>query len=92
MPKIAVLGAGVIGLTSAYSLKLHDENLDVTVFAENFTPFTTSDVAAGIFAVTEGPKGMRLTPHHLLRYPFSNSQKTNRELLFLCSFLLIFHP
>ena len=68
MAKIAIVGAGIIGLTSAYSLKLFDENLDVTVFAEKFSPETTSDGAAGIFALTEGPSGMRDTPVQLLRF------------------------
>lgn len=68
MVKIAIIGAGVIGLTSAYSTKLIDSSLDVTVFAERFTLDTTSDGAAGIFAVTEGPKGMRNTRPDLLRF------------------------
>ena len=62
---VAVIGAGVIGLTSAYSIKLFDENIDVTVFAEKFSPNTTSDGAAGVFLMFEA--GMRDTPKHLLR-------------------------
>jgi len=55
----------VIGLTSAYSIKLFDENVDVTVFAEKFSPNTTSDGAAGVFLMFEAR--MRDTPKHLLK-------------------------
>ena len=62
---VAVVGAGVIGLTSAYSIKLFDENADVTVFAEKFSPNTTSDGAAGAFLISG--ERMRDTPKHLLK-------------------------
>ena len=62
---VAVIGAGVIGLTSAYSIKLFDENVDVTVFAEKFSPNTTSDGAAGAFLMSG--ERMRDTPKHLLK-------------------------
>ena len=42
---IAVLGAGVMGLTAA--ILLRDLTTNVTVYAEKFTPNTTSDVAGG---------------------------------------------
>lgn len=47
--KLAVVGAGVIGLSSAYHLveKFGDE-VSVTVIAEKFSPNTTSDKAGGI--------------------------------------------
>ena len=43
---IAVLGAGVMGLTAATLLRDLTET-NVTVYAEKFTPNTTSDVAGG---------------------------------------------
>ena len=43
--KAAVLGAGVMGLTAATLLA--DLNIAVTIYAEKFTPHTTSDVAGG---------------------------------------------
>ena len=61
MTKIAVIGAGVIGLSSAYKLKLHNPELDVTVIADKLTPDTCSDGAAGIWE----PYIMRGTPMHL---------------------------
>ncbi len=62
MASIAVVGAGVIGLSSAYALKLSSDNYDVTLIAENFSPQTTSDGAAGILKFAEGGNGMKQTP------------------------------
>jgi len=48
MPKrIGVLGAGVIGITSA--IRLLEAGYDVTVISETTTPFTTSDGSAAIW-------------------------------------------
>jgi D-amino-acid oxidase len=44
---VAVLGAGVIGLTVATLLGEVRPNIDVTIYADKFTPHTTSDVAGG---------------------------------------------
>lgn len=46
----AVIGAGVIGLTTARLLQ--DHGFDVTVYAKALPPDTTSNVAAGVFGVT----------------------------------------
>lgn len=46
---IAVLGAGVVGLTTAIELKNELRNAKVTVLADKFTTETTSHVAAGLF-------------------------------------------
>lgn len=48
MPHIAVIGAGVIGLSVAIELLRREYN--VTIYAENISPNTTSDVAAAIWA------------------------------------------
>ena len=66
--KIAVIGAGIIGLSSAYVLKTFDDHLDVTLFAEKFSPNTTSDGAAGIFKIDESDEGLMNTPEELIRY------------------------
>lgn len=44
---VAVLGAGVMGLTAATLLAEVTPRLEVTVYADKFTPHTTSDVAGG---------------------------------------------
>ncbi len=44
--KVAVIGAGVIGLTTA--LKLLENKYNVTVYASELSPFTTSDLSGGI--------------------------------------------
>lgn len=50
--RVVVIGAGVVGLSTA--LCIHERYhsvlplLDVKVYADRFTPFTNSDVAAGL--------------------------------------------
>lgn len=46
---IAVLGAGVVGLTTAIELQKHFRGANVNVIAEKFNTDTTSFVAAGLF-------------------------------------------
>ncbi|XP_072949857.1 D-aspartate oxidase [Epargyreus clarus] len=48
-PKIAVLGAGVVGTTTARLLQNEMRNTEVTIIAESFKEDTTSAVAAGMF-------------------------------------------
>ena len=50
--KIAVIGAGVIGISSALRLQAVDPSLEITIIAEKFSPETTSDGAAGIWSPT----------------------------------------
>src|SRR5215207_9619224 len=45
---VAVIGAGVIGLTSA--IRLIEQGFQVTLFAKSTPPNTTSDVAAAYWA------------------------------------------
>jgi D-amino-acid oxidase len=45
---LAVLGAGVMGLTA--TTLLAEKHIPVTIYAEKFTPSTTSDVAGGQWA------------------------------------------
>lgn len=47
--EIGVLGAGVVGMTTANELKNEFPTANVTVIADKFTTETTSDGAAGIF-------------------------------------------
>jgi len=49
MKKVAVIGAGVIGLSTALRLQEEIPGLQVSVIAEKFSPETTSDGAAGIW-------------------------------------------
>ena len=50
MKRVAIVGAGVIGLSSAYHLVTKFKNtVTVTVIAERFTPNTTSDTSGGFF-------------------------------------------
>lgn len=47
--KIAVIGAGITGTSTAYRFLLRNttENVELTVIAKEFSPDTTSDGAAG---------------------------------------------
>nr|XP_006820597.1 PREDICTED: D-aspartate oxidase-like [Saccoglossus kowalevskii] len=47
--QICVIGAGVIGLSTAVNIIETIPDVEVTVIAERFSPNTTSDVAAGIW-------------------------------------------
>lgn len=52
MMRVAVIGAGVIGLSTA--LCIHEryhptQPLHMKIYADRFTPLTTSDVAAGLW-------------------------------------------
>ncbi|XP_073917121.1 D-amino-acid oxidase isoform X2 [Castor canadensis] len=51
--RVVVIGAGVIGLSTALCIheRYHSvlQQLDMKVYADRFTPFTTTDVAAGFW-------------------------------------------
>lgn len=49
MLNICVLGAGVVGLTTALELQKEFRSADVTIIADKFYKDTTSYVAAGLF-------------------------------------------
>ena len=66
MVKIAVLGAGVVGLSSATRLQQCLPNADVTIIADKFTKDTTSHGAGGIFLPFY--RSHPDTPRHRLRY------------------------
>ncbi len=46
-PSIAILGCGVIGLTTAFELL--DKGYPVTIYASDFPPNTTSNIGAGLW-------------------------------------------
>ncbi|CAG9787025.1 unnamed protein product [Diatraea saccharalis] len=56
-PKIAVVGAGIVGLTVAKILQEKLDKTNITLFAEKFHHDTTSCVAAGIFRPGTSFKG-----------------------------------
>lgn len=45
--RIAIIGAGIIGVTSACRIIETIPNAKITIYAEKFSPDTTSDVSAG---------------------------------------------
>ena len=52
---VAILGGGVIGLTTAYDLL--EQGYDVHIYADNWSPNLTSNVAAGIWSPLWLPEG-----------------------------------
>ena len=65
MVKIAVIGAGVVGLSTATRIQQCLPNAEVTIIADKFTKDTTSHGAGGIFLPTS--KAHPDTPRHRLR-------------------------
>ncbi len=53
---VAVLGAGVVGLAAAYDLL--EQGYDVHLYADNWNPYLTSNVAAGIWSPLSLPKDL----------------------------------
>lgn len=47
--KVAVIGAGVIGLSTALRILQKFPDVEMTIFADKFTPDTTGDGAAGFW-------------------------------------------
>lgn len=45
--KVAIIGGGVMGITTALRLKECMPNCEMTIFAEEFSPKTTSDFSTG---------------------------------------------
>uniref|UniRef100_A0A8C5KY39 D-aspartate oxidase n=1 Tax=Jaculus jaculus TaxID=51337 RepID=A0A8C5KY39_JACJA len=61
--RIAVVGAGVVGMSTAMSIASVVPRCSVTVISDKFTPNTTSDVAAGILI----PQAYPDTPVHTVK-------------------------
>lgn len=47
--KVCVVGAGVVGLTTALELQMQLHDIDITILVNTFNTETTSDGAAGLF-------------------------------------------
>ncbi|NXE20717.1 OXDD oxidase, partial [Ardeotis kori] len=65
-PKVAVVGAGLIGLSTALCITETCPSCSVTVLSDQFSPNTTSDVAAGILIPHTYPD----TPIHVQKQWF----------------------
>lgn len=72
---VAVIGAGIIGLSSAYIIKKEHPEVDVTVFADKFTPNTTSDGAAGYLVPLDDHGTPRETINSLARSTLQHINK-----------------
>jgi glycine/D-amino acid oxidase-like deaminating enzyme len=47
--KVAIIGAGICGVSSAICLQEADPTLELTIISEQFSPNLTSDGAAGFW-------------------------------------------
>lgn len=64
MVKVVIIGAGIMGLSTAYLLKKSHTEVEVTIIAKSFSPNTTSDGAAGFWE----PYLPGLTSEKLIKY------------------------
>lgn len=71
MASVAVVGGGIIGLSSALCILERDPRVKVTLIADKLTPNTTSDGAAGLIM----PFVLENTPIRLQRKWFSETMK-----------------
>ena len=67
-PTVCVIGAGVIGLSSACRVQDELPDVDVTVISDEFSPNTTGDGAAGFWR----PYYVEGTPDKLIWYVGQN--------------------
>lgn len=58
-PRVAVIGAGIMGLPTAVLLTRAHNKPDVTLIAEKFSPNITSDVAGAVILPLDGPLGSK---------------------------------
>lgn len=69
-PKVAVVGAGLIGLSTALCITENCPSCSVTVLSDQFSPNTMSDVAAGMLIPHTYPGSFKLGQHcpwHLMQ-------------------------
>jgi len=78
---IAVLGAGVVGLATAYDLL--EKGYDVHIYAEDWVPNLTSNVAAGIWTPLSFPSAIseekKKFHHQLLKFSESRFLKSTGD-------------
>ncbi|XP_058823529.1 D-aspartate oxidase-like isoform X2 [Topomyia yanbarensis] len=74
--KFIVLGAGINGLSCAFRISTHYPDSDIEIISEQFSPFTTSDVAAGLWE----PYLLGETPRHLVRKWSNETYKYFHEM------------
>uniref|UniRef100_A0A671N7G0 Uncharacterized protein n=1 Tax=Sinocyclocheilus anshuiensis TaxID=1608454 RepID=A0A671N7G0_9TELE len=71
--RVCIIGAGVIGLSTAQSIYQHFHDritpLSIEVYADVFTPLTTSNGAAGLWQPYLYDKGNRPL-HYISTFPF----------------------
>ena len=62
--EIAIIGAGIMGLSTAYRLKVAFPEINVVVISKDFSPNTISNGAAGLWE----PFITAQTPEALVKY------------------------
>lgn len=75
MSRIAVIGCGVIGLSTAIEIQKEIQQSEITIFTEELSPNTTGDVSAGFW-----------TPYLLQNTPIDDVMYV-QILIFIYAFL-----
>ena len=50
-PSVAIIGGGIIGVTTGLAIQRQCPGVYVTIFSEHLSPHTTADGAAGLFSL-----------------------------------------
>lgn len=86
-PKVAVVGAGVIGLSTALCITETCPSCSVTVLSDQFSPNTTSDVAAGMLIPHIYPglfNSVQHCPWHLMQVCAAVHRGSGKKGAFTC--------
>lgn len=70
---VAILGAGVVGLATAYDLL--EEGYDVHIYSDSWSPHLTSDVALGIWSPPSIPEDFSEEKKHMLQRMLNTSEQ-----------------
>ena len=81
MVRVGIVGAGIIGLSTALCIKLQHPTLALTLVADRFLDATTSDGAGGLFRPDE--RFIRGVDSSILKYVAEFSRQSKAWILLL---------
>ncbi|XP_028402940.1 D-aspartate oxidase-like [Dendronephthya gigantea] len=99
--KVAIIGAGIIGVSTAICLQDSDPSLELTIIADKFSPNTTSDGGAGLWSCHPGKwvKGSKPEKQrqwgegtlHYLKSIIESDIECNFEMSYITGYFLYDH-